>query len=753
MGKEVDRHESIPSEDPYKEAARQVLEQAPRSPEYVPDPMELEDHVPVYIPEPEYLVPSEDEAPMEDQPLSEFASAPTPPLPPPSFLPSLIQPSRTRAAMAHMRAAAPSTYHSLLPSGTPPLLPIPLPAPSTSRRADIPEADMPLRKRLLLTAPTPRFEVGETFAAAAARQPGSTMARRVDHSFVDTVDTREDRCAVRAKIEIFRRERLAYEQESIETRQALARSEAYSRALEAMLVCTLLHRSESTGDLYPVLPSSVQPNPATALTVVSAHTWHSRLGHPRLSIFDFLLFETYVKSKDLDLWHIITDGDFPPIQNNLETKKDEIVPFHKQNDDLKKKLAKNNEAKMDYHKSSSSKLAILKRLKKSHLKAKVKNMPRATVGDTALTRSYIPKVSQTPGISPTIANFYKPIENQCIREGRVVDQLYYTSDHIDHCFSNKRLDCVYEINEPIVPRFILDFYSQVTLQRDDSGYILISFMIQNEFITLSLAQFSQILRIPYNGQAVFTNELDLGSLAYSQETEEPYRTDLPTPEDIHQFLQFQRVNPNRTIKSKNVILTPNQVLTKELRQDLRKWEVLIRENVFGLGGHRDHLPACLAHILYSNLPYGMFLTRLFRHVMEYYPHLDNGIYDVVDRVMCPLILRQTRRPRSDRGKARHSISSTSAHHYRGSSSRQDDDDKDDGTSRASIPSPTTYLNSLEPLNYQRYEIPSLFEQSDELLFERQTELLNQTQRMHKEIRGGFKSFGKALKGIFSKKKK
>ncbi|GJX22459.1 hypothetical protein Tco_0226904 [Tanacetum coccineum] len=57
-------------------------------------------------------------------------------------------------------------------------------------------------------------------------------------------------------------------------------------------------------------------------------------------------FETFVKSKDLDLWHVITYGDFPPIQNNPETKKDEIVPFDKQNDDLKKKLVKNNEAKM-----------------------------------------------------------------------------------------------------------------------------------------------------------------------------------------------------------------------------------------------------------------------------------------------------------------------------------------------------------------------------------------------------------------------
>ncbi|GJZ46770.1 hypothetical protein Tco_0600602 [Tanacetum coccineum] len=150
---------SILSEDPYEEAARQLLEQAPHSPEYVPDPMELEDRVPVYIPQlehPEDLVPAEDEAPIETY-ITEIASAPTPPLPPPSFLPSLIRPPRTRAAMAQMRAAAPSTYHPLLPSGTPPL---------------------------------PGCEVGESSAAAAARQPGPTMARRVDCSFVDTVETR-----------------------------------------------------------------------------------------------------------------------------------------------------------------------------------------------------------------------------------------------------------------------------------------------------------------------------------------------------------------------------------------------------------------------------------------------------------------------------------------------------------------------------------------------------------------------------------
>nr|GEV17623.1 ribosomal protein L7Ae/L30e/S12e/Gadd45 [Tanacetum cinerariifolium] len=150
---------------------------------------------------------------------------------------------------------------------------------------------------------------------------------------------------------------------------------------------------------------------------------------------------------------------------------------------------------------------------------------------------------------------------------------------------------------------------------------------------------------------------------------------------------------------------------------MKRWEELIRKNVFGLGGHRDHLLTSLAHMLYcivaeeqynlayffvkriecaratptANLPYGMFLTRFYRHVMEHYPHLDNDIYNVVDRVMRPLALKQTQEPQSDRGKARHSVSSTYAHHNYGSSSHHGDDDEDDGASCPSTPSPTTYL--------------------------------------------------------------
>nr|GEZ79963.1 putative reverse transcriptase domain-containing protein [Tanacetum cinerariifolium] len=137
---------------------------------------------------------------------------------------------------------------------TPPLLPIS--TPSTSRRVRIPEADTPPRNRPLLTTSRPGCEVGESYATAA-RRSGPTMAHEGDCSYVETrlrdterrmmatlelVNRRKDRVAVRADIEVLRNERLAYEQEGIQTREALARSEAHCRALEARVAVLETHK-------------------------------------------------------------------------------------------------------------------------------------------------------------------------------------------------------------------------------------------------------------------------------------------------------------------------------------------------------------------------------------------------------------------------------------------------------------------------------------------------------------------------------
>nr|GFA75653.1 hypothetical protein [Tanacetum cinerariifolium] len=93
------------------------------------------------------------------------------------------------------RAVAPSTYilaprSETPPSGTPPLLPIPLHAsslplllPSTIHRADVREVALPPRKRLCITLGL-RFEVGESSSAPTARPAGV----RADYGFVGTLD-------------------------------------------------------------------------------------------------------------------------------------------------------------------------------------------------------------------------------------------------------------------------------------------------------------------------------------------------------------------------------------------------------------------------------------------------------------------------------------------------------------------------------------------------------------------------------------
>ncbi|GKB67071.1 hypothetical protein Tco_0928483 [Tanacetum coccineum] len=90
--------------------------------------------------------------------------------------------------MIRLRAEAASTSHSLplppplpisVPTSSPPLL-----LPSASRREDRPEVTLPPQKRLGI-ALGPRYEVGESSSAAAARPAGGL---RADYGFVATID-------------------------------------------------------------------------------------------------------------------------------------------------------------------------------------------------------------------------------------------------------------------------------------------------------------------------------------------------------------------------------------------------------------------------------------------------------------------------------------------------------------------------------------------------------------------------------------
>ncbi|GKG31287.1 hypothetical protein Tco_0423775, partial [Tanacetum coccineum] len=76
-----------------------------------------------------------------------------------------------------------------LPSSPLPPLPDLLFIPPVDRKEDIPEAELPPRKRLCRTTPASRYEVRESSNAV----PRPTGGRRVDYGFVGTLDTKARR--------------------------------------------------------------------------------------------------------------------------------------------------------------------------------------------------------------------------------------------------------------------------------------------------------------------------------------------------------------------------------------------------------------------------------------------------------------------------------------------------------------------------------------------------------------------------------
>ncbi|GJT43516.1 hypothetical protein Tco_0952231 [Tanacetum coccineum] len=148
---------------------------------------------------------------------------------------------------------------------------------------------------------------------------------------------------------------------------------------------------------------------------------------------------------------------------------------------------------------------------------------------------------------------------------------------------------------------------------------------------------------------------------------------------IKSFIQIPRQGQEtRTKNKKTIVVGDNEILTREIHTYMKPWVDIIRENTICLGGHRDHVSACLCHMIYCietstpyNLiffilkrmektqrkpkelfPYGMLLTRLFKHIVSISPKLAFDHYLAHDRAMHPLAPHYKRNTRVDQGKKR-----------------------------------------------------------------------------------------------------
>ncbi|GJX70616.1 hypothetical protein Tco_0307787 [Tanacetum coccineum] len=298
-------------------------------------------------------------------------------------------------------------------------------------------------------------------------------------------------------------------------------------------------------------------------------------------------------------------------------------------------------------------------------------MPRKSSEDHKNTRAYIQMISHeycTP-----IKEKQRDLESRYTHEGRVVFDNFADLNYVRSLFHFVEFECLLEISEQICPRFILEFYSQYQVSYSDEGQMFVEFVIQNQFFSYYLEEFAQILDVPCEGAYVFTDRWRLDELAYEGQV-------------------------RRICHEEEIDVLEYQVLTREIKHTLKPLEEIIQENVFCLGGNRDHVPACLCYMLYCAVHSEKFnLAYFMAKRMDENPELQNESYVLYDRVMTPLAAQLERKPRRDRGtrRGRHSTSSFTFDQPSSSHLNDDDDNgNDEGTSRVSTPSPIRYVNSL-----------------------------------------------------------
>ncbi|GKB75146.1 hypothetical protein Tco_0936558 [Tanacetum coccineum] len=146
------------------------------------------------------------------------------------------------------------------------------------------------------------------------------------------------------------------------------------------------------------------------------------------------------------------------------------------------------------------------------------------------TRHYIPQISHE--FHSPIKEKLRNLEERYIHEGRVVFDNFTDLRYVRSLFHFVEFECLLEINEQVCPRFILEFYSHYRLNYSDEGQMFVEFIIQNQYFSLCLEDFAQILRILCEGACVFSDRWSFDELVYGAPSECPYQTNLLSPDDI-----------------------------------------------------------------------------------------------------------------------------------------------------------------------------------------------------------------------------
>nr|GEX18162.1 hypothetical protein [Tanacetum cinerariifolium] len=208
--------------------------------------------------------------------------------------------------------------------------------------------------------------------------------------------------------------------------------------------------------------------------------------------------------------------------------------------------------------------------------------------DYKQTKEYLPRVHRTRQMDEELRESYRTLEKRLFHEGRIVTPSFIFVNNMLPFFQAIGLEPFLTLNEPICPRFIVEFYHSLEVKRDEELRPYIEFKLSQFSFTLTSSRLSRILQTPHALETFYTSKWSLNSL------DDHLNSNFFGPK--HDLVKKAITDPRTT--QAQLLRDPNKLYIDDIRPDLKGWELFFKENFFCSIDKRNKIKACTAYMLY-----------------------------------------------------------------------------------------------------------------------------------------------------------
>nr|GEV06147.1 uncharacterized mitochondrial protein AtMg00810-like [Tanacetum cinerariifolium] len=206
----------------------------------------------------------------------------------------------------------------------------------------------------------------------------------------------------------------------------------------------------------------------------------------------------------------------------------------------------------------------------------------------------------------SIMESYRTLKKRLFHEGRIVTPSFISENNMLLFFQAVGLEPFLTHNEPICPRFVVEFYHSLEVKRNEEERPYIEFKLGQLGFKLTSSQLSQILQTPYALETFYASKWSLSSL------DDHPNSNFFCPK--HDLVKKTITTP-RTAQTQ-LLRDSNKLYLDDIRLELKGWELFFREKLFCSLGKRNKE---VKNKQDGPMPFAMLLTRLYNHILQTNP--------------------------------------------------------------------------------------------------------------------------------------